>query len=642
MIPTDPAPIPDDLLAAALLEHESLLVIVTDSSGCMVRFNRACQRLSGRDADAVQGQPAWSQLLPAEDWEGMRRILAQFAAGQPYSPVWTGGWLDASGEVRQISWVHSSLSGAPGGPGYLLSIGRDITEALTDLRRENERLTAEHRREHLSSADELYRSRLMLRQVIDALPQRIFWKDRESRYLGCNQAFAQAYGYSVPEELIGKTDSELQPADVAARYQAEDNEIMAKDTPRLFFEEARVQPDGSLKWVRKSKTPLHDPLGQVIGMLGISEDITAQKLMEEALRESEERFRAAFEQAALGMVYVTPDRRFLRMNARACEILGYPEAELLNRSVDDITFPEDLPANRENTQRMLADQQEVYSTEKRYLRKDGSAVWTQITASLVRNAQGQPDYFVTIIEDISDRKQALALLEERTRDLARSNADLEQFAYLTSHDLQEPLRMVSSFTQLLERRYRGQLDERADDYIHYITEGAQRMQRLINDLLAYSRVGSRGRPFAALEFETIVEQVADNLQIAIEETGATLSHDPLPRVYGDEIQLVQLMQNLVGNAIKFRSANPPQIHVSAHPEGKEWIISVRDNGIGIEPQYFERIFVLFQRLHLPEEYPGTGIGLAICKRIIERHNGRIWVDSVPGQGSTFYFSLPSA
>jgi PAS domain S-box-containing protein len=237
-----------------------------------------------------------------------------------------------------------------------------------------------------------------------------------------------------------------------------------------------------------------------------------------------------------------------------------------------------------------------------------------------------------------------AAAEEKLRlsfiDLERSNNELEQFAYVASHDLQEPLRMMSSYTQLLARRYRGRLDADADEFIAFAVDGANRMQKLINDLLAYSRVGTRGKGFEPTDCTGVLDQAIANLKAAIEESGAVVTHDPLPIVMADNLQLVQLFQNLIGNAIKFHGKEPLRVHVSAGQKENEWVISVRDNGIGIDHQYAERIFVIFQRLHTKEEYPGTGIGLAICKKIVERRGGRIWVESQPGIGSTFYFTIP--
>ena len=239
-----------------------------------------------------------------------------------------------------------------------------------------------------------------------------------------------------------------------------------------------------------------------------------------------------------------------------------------------------------------------------------------------------------------ERKRAEEALQRTMAELERSNAELEQFAYIISHDLQEPLRMVASYTQLLEKRYKGSLDADAEEFIAYAVDGARRMQNMIQSLLSYSRVGTRGKPFEPTECESVFEQALANLKLTIDESGAGVTHDPLPRVTADETQLIQLFQNLLANAIKFRGEEQPRIHVSAKEDSNECLFSVSDNGIGIDPEYFDRIFVIFQRLHGREEYPGTGIGLSVCKRIVERHGGRIWVESQPGEGSTFHFAIP--
>ncbi|HEY9742022.1 MAG TPA: CHASE3 domain-containing protein [Coleofasciculaceae cyanobacterium] len=237
-------------------------------------------------------------------------------------------------------------------------------------------------------------------------------------------------------------------------------------------------------------------------------------------------------------------------------------------------------------------------------------------------------------------QERTAELKEANTNLLSSNQELEQFAYVASHDLQEPLRAVNSYAQLITRKYQGNLDAKADKYLGYIMEGATRMQQLINDLLEFSRVGTRGKSLELTDCEAVLSQVLANLKVAIAESHVIITHDPLPTLMGDETQLMQLLQNLIANAIKFRREEPPRVHIKAVKRENEWVFSVSDNGIGMEPEYFERIFTIFQRLHSKSEYPGTGIGLAVCKKIVERHGGRIWVESQPGVGTTFYFTIP--
>jgi light-regulated signal transduction histidine kinase (bacteriophytochrome) len=241
-----------------------------------------------------------------------------------------------------------------------------------------------------------------------------------------------------------------------------------------------------------------------------------------------------------------------------------------------------------------------------------------------------------------ERQRAKAALLRSAQDLKRSNLDLEQFAYVASHDLQEPLRAVGGYVRLLERHLAKTLDERARALLQGAIEGALRMERLINDLLDYSRVGSRGRDFVPTDLEAVLRQALKNLQPRITASQAVVTHEPLPKLAVDSTQLLQVLQNLIGNAIKFRGEPPPAIHIGVAQQNGSWVFSVRDNGIGIDPEYFGKLFNLFQRLHNRTQYPGTGIGLAVCKRIIERHGGRIWVKSEPGKGATFYFSIPAA
>ena len=250
-------------------------------------------------------------------------------------------------------------------------------------------------------------------------------------------------------------------------------------------------------------------------------------------------------------------------------------------------------------------------------------------------------FFADLAWTTAESKRDKQNLQKANEDLARSNSELERFAYVASHDLQEPLRMVTSYLQLLERRYKARLDGDALEFINYAVDGSNRMKTLINDLLAYSRVGTHSKEHIPTDLEAVLGRVLQILQTSMEEANAQITHDPLPVVMGDEGQLEQLFQNLVGNAIKFHGDEAPRVHIGVKKEKQGWLFSVRDNGIGIDPQFYERIFIIFQRLHNREEYAGTGIGLAISKRIVEKHGGRIWIESEPGKGSTFYFTIPN-
>ena len=284
---------------------------------------------------------------------------------------------------------------------------------------------------------------------------------------------------------------------------------------------------------------------------------------------------------------------------------------------------------------------EVFSGKT--VRREGYSSRTAKTYDIVniplRNEDGSIDK-LAILRDITERKRAEEELRKMADELERSNADLQQFAYAASHDLQEPLRSIGGFSKLLEKRYKGKLDGKADEFVGFIIDGVRRMQMLIKDLLEYSRIGTKGEVFGSTHCSAALEQAVYSLRSAVEESGAVITHDLLPVVAADASQMMRLFQNLIGNAIKFRGEKPLRIHVTAEIKGDEWVFSVRDNGIGIDQKNLERIFVIFQRLHAGEEYPGTGIGLSICKKIVERHGGKIWVESELGKGSIFYFTLP--
>jgi PAS domain S-box-containing protein len=328
--------------------------------------------------------------------------------------------------------------------------------------------------------------------------------------------------------------------------------------------------------------------------------------------------------------------QFIRWNRNLEQVTEYSTEEISTMSPLQLFSSEDQ-------QRVAETIEEAFREGEAWVEAD---ILTQSGRSIpfylsgVRLQIGEKQLLTGVGMNITERRAAEEELNTALLELARSNRELEQFAYVASHDLQEPLRMVSSYTQLLAERYGEQLDDKAKKYIHYAVDGAVRMQRLINDLLVYSRLSTRGQPFESADTGTLLREAMGNLAVAIDESRVIVEADGLPMVQADPAQLVMLFQNLLSNAVKYRSETSPRIHVSARDAGSEWIFSVSDNGIGIDIQYAERIFVIFQRLHTRSEYPGTGIGLAVCKRIVERHGGRIWVESELGKGATFFFSLP--
>ncbi|MBE9093464.1 PAS domain S-box protein [Tychonema sp. LEGE 07203] len=378
-------------------------------------------------------------------------------------------------------------------------------------------------------------------------------------------------------------------------------------------------------------------------------NITDRKQAEIALRESEERFRAIFEQAAVGIAKTALCGQFIRVNPGFCQIVRYAESELLQLHWRAITHPDDIEADTEYVRLLLSGEMSTFSVEKRLICKDGEVRWANVTVSTIRDAEGTAQYLICAIEDISERKLVQELLqaslETQTRyaeELTRSNAELEQFAYVASHDLQAPLSTIAGYAKLLEKRCHNQFDDRENKFIGNIVNSCVRMQALIDDLLEYSRVSRSQKRFDLIDCNLVFEDACANLQLAVRQNEATVTRGDLPRIAGDSFQLLQLFQNLIGNAIKYRSRCAPVVRVGAERQGDNWVFSVQDNGIGIAEQHQPRIFQIFQRLHTQKEYSGTGIGLAICQRIVDRHGGRLWVESTPGRGSTFYFCIPVA
>jgi PAS domain S-box-containing protein len=434
----------------------------------------------------------------------------------------------------------------------------------------------------------------------------------------------------IVDELLGRVQRDV--ADALQRNRPYDTDF------RIRLD------DGCWRDINARGSVFVDEQGRSSRFVGTCMDITERKRAEEELRTSEARYRTVVDNIPQKVFVKGRDFRWVSINTLFARDLGLRPEDIVGK-VDYDLFPKDLADKYRADDQRIMDSGATEELDEVYLEKGERRIVHTIKTP-VRDETGTIRGVLGVFWDITERKQAEQQLKALSENLARSNQELEQFAYVASHDLQEPLRMVASFTQLLAQRYKDKLDQDAKDFIGYAVDGANRMQRLIQDLLEYSRVTTRGQPPAALDAHDALGEAVRNLQAAIQEAGALVTNDELPWVLGDHTQIVQVLQNLVGNGIKFhKPGEPPRVHLSAERDLERpdfWTFRVTDNGIGIELRHFERLFVIFQRLHGKQEYPGTGIGLAMCKRIVERHGGKIWIESEVGKGTTIVFTLPSA
>lgn len=375
-------------------------------------------------------------------------------------------------------------------------------------------------------------------------------------------------------------------------------------------------------------------------LFSLEKKIHSLELAEKSLRKSEAKFSAAFQTIPDAvLISVMSTGEILEVNESFYRTTGFTPDEVQGGTTLDIGLWRH-PEDRHRFVLAMEANGRVDRTHVQFFKADGEPFSAELSSEILQ--VDEVTCALTVFRDVTEAEQAKQQLIERSEELLRSNRDLEQFAYVASHDLQEPLRMVINYTELMKRRYGEKLDEDADDFMNFALEGAHRMRTLITELLEYSRVQTTGQALASIDLEDAFAEAASNLTASIEESGATLTHDALPSTLCDRGQVVQVFQNLIGNALKFHRAEPPRIHVGAVRSDDIWTISVRDNGIGIDPEYFDQVFQIYRRLLARSEYPGSGMGLAISKRILERHGQRIWVESTPGEGSTFFFTLAAA
>ena len=613
----------------------------------VVRFwNRCLEGWTGIPRGRVVGTTVGTHFPHLNDEQYTSRLRTIFDGGPPvvFSAQRHRSLIPASAPDGQPRIQHTTVTALPaldGASCYALFTIQDVTEPphlVHDYPTPGDQALEEGAVR--KQAEEQFR------MVVESSPTALVMVNQAGEIVLINAQTEALFGYSR-EELVGQSVEVLIPA----RFQKSHAAYRT-----AYFESPDARPMGAgrdLSGRRKdgSEFPVEVGLNPVtMGdealVLSVITDITERQQASERqqtkdiARKAREYAENIVETVREPLLVLDTDLRVNSANRAFYRTFQVTPEQTEGQVLYDLGNRQwDIPALRELLEAILPENTSFDDFEVAHRFPELGRRTMLLNARQVYHGEEEAAWILLAIEDITARKQAEETVKRYTVELERSNQELEQFAYVASHDLQEPLRKIINFTQLLAQRYDGQLDEKADSFIGYIVDGAERMRTLINDLLTYSRVSTREKAFAPIDLETALDVALDGLSVAVEQSGARVTREPLPTLMADDGQMVQLFQNLIGNAIKFRSEAPPRVHVGAERRQDGWRFRVQDNGIGIDPEYAERIFVIFQRLHGRGEYAGTGIGLAVCKKIVERHDGRIWVESKAGEGATFYFTL---
>jgi PAS domain S-box-containing protein len=592
----------------ALVEASAQFVWSTDAKGAVVEDSPSWRAFTGQSYEEFKGSGWLDYIHPDDHARTAASWRETVTTRAPYSLEYR--LRHVSGEWRWNAVRGAPLEAADGSIKGWIGMNIDIT-GRKNAERERDRINA------------------LLTTILDSSPDVIAAKDPEGRYLALNEATARMIGRPVTE-LVGRTDRELADAKIAEPIMAVDSEVM-RTGKIVSTEEQYPDAAGRTRFFHSIKAPLRDGTGTRAGVVVVSRDVTRQKQIEDALRKSEEEFRTLADNISQ-FAWMTDEKGWVSWyNQRWYDYTGTTLEDMQGWGWREVVHPE-------HVDRVLEHISHCFETGKVWedtfpLRGGtGSYRWFLSRALPIRNAEGG------IVRWFGTNTDITAQLETE-QELRRANADLEQFAYSASHDLQEPLRSVSIYSELLVKRHGAILDGEAREFLEYLKGGASRMEMLVRDLLAYTQVSQLRVPSEEADANAALKVAISNLANAIAESDAQITSDALPAIRVHRIHLQQIFQNLVGNALKYRGSERPLVHVEAKQQNGYWQFSVRDNGIGIGPEYKERIFGIFKRLHTNDEYPGTGIGLAICQRIVERYHGRIWVESKPGEGSTFYFTF---
>ena len=596
--------------ARSLIEASLDPLVTISAEGKITDVNKATELVTGCPREKLIGSDFSDYFTePQKARAGYLKVFSEgFVRDYPLAIQ------HKSGKVTYVLYNAALYKNEAGEIQGVFAAARDITE----------RKQAE---------EKLQQASLYSRSLLEASLDPLVTISANGKITDVNKSTEQATG-CTRQELIGSDFSDYftEPEKARAGYKKVFMEGYVRDYPLAIHN----KKSGAITDVLYNATVYRNESGQIQGIFAAARDITERKSAEEKLRAASLYSRSLIEASLDPLVTISADGKITDVNQATEDVTGYPREQLVGSDFSDY-FTEPEKARTGYKQVFTDGFVKDYPLAIR--NKSGKIIDVLYNASIYRNAQGNVEGVFAAARDVTERNAIEKELRKTLEKLKQSNSELEQFAYVASHDLQEPLRMVASYVQLLERRYKGKLDSDADEFIGYAVDGANRMRGLIDDLLTYSRVSRLGKPFEPTDLEATLNIVFKNLQASVAETGAIVTHDKLPVIIADGGQMVQIFQNLIGNAIKFHGKEPPQIHISAKAQDTDYLFSIRDNGIGIDPQYFDRLFKIFQRLHTKQEYPGSGIGLVICKRIIERHGGRIWLESQLGKGSIVYFTL---
>lgn len=616
----------DEQFLAAVIKAAPDGIVIQDDRGRIVLCNVAAADLLGLRNGSVPAEG-----MPAPDWDAVREdgtplpeseypAAVVLRTGVPQRGVIMGIRHPSRGRV----WLNASAAMIEGwgGRSPLVTTTFSDISTLIDRRRRRQRAVAEAR---------------VTQFAVDRAGEAVAWLNPEGRFLYVNDSWARLIGYSR-EELLNMSASDLNPDHPPPRWQEHWNELKRAGT--LTFEASLRRKDGSVVEVEISANYMAFEGTEF--NIAFLRDISERKLAQRRLEDSEARLRATLENTPnVAVQWYDLEGRVVYWNNASEVLYGWSASEAIGKTLDELIYtPEEAAEFIDLLRQAHRDGMRIGPEEYRFRRRDGSVGYILATIFPIPG-EGESPYCACMDVDITARRTAADAMQRTIAALTRSNAELERLAFVASHDLQEPSRSVALFAQLLSQRYGDRLDEEGREFLAYLDAAARRMFQLVGDLLDYARAARHEQSFEPVDMNRVVETALANMHVAIRQAGAEITVDPLPEVHGDPMQLLQVVQNLLSNALKFQRPNvPPRVRMTAAVTDDEIVFSIRDNGIGIAPEYQKTIFEIFRRLHTMDAYPGTRVGLAICKRVIDQHHGRIWVESAAGQGAVFHFALP--